>query len=164
VTADVVVIGGGIIGASAAYHMAKRGLRVALIEGREIASGSSGACDGFVWLRSKPPGPLLDLARQSVRRYERLADELDADVRYRRCGGLILVETQAQRRALNPCHSEPFDCHSERLVRRSFSEGGSEGSGLSKREILRCAQNDTLRFEIVSKIICVILFTSRLVL
>jgi hypothetical protein len=40
------------------------------------------------------------------------------------------------------CH--PFD------KLRAGSER-SEGSGLSKREILRCAQNDIMRFEIVSK-------------
>jgi len=33
-------------------------------------------------------------------------------------------------------------CHPERLVRRSFGEGGSEGSLPSKQEILRSAQND----------------------
>jgi len=126
---DVVVIGGGIIGASAAYHLAKGGLRVALIEAKEIAAGASGACDGFVWLRSKPPGPVLDLARHSAARFEALSDELDADLHYRRRGGLVLIETQAQRAALAAplCHPDR-PRHSERLVRRSCSEGGSEES------------------------------------
>lgn len=42
-TADAVVIGGGIVGASIAYYLAKKGLReVVLLEKGEVCSGSSG--------------------------------------------------------------------------------------------------------------------------
>jgi sarcosine oxidase subunit beta len=47
-TADVVVIGGGAVGTSAAYHLAKRGKKVALCEMRGIASGATGRCGGMV--------------------------------------------------------------------------------------------------------------------
>lgn len=46
--ADVVVIGGGAVGTSAAYHLAKRGKRVVLCEMRNIASGATGRCGGMV--------------------------------------------------------------------------------------------------------------------
>jgi glycine/D-amino acid oxidase-like deaminating enzyme len=46
--ADVVVIGGGAVGTSAAYHLAKRGKKVILCEMRNIASGASGRCGGMV--------------------------------------------------------------------------------------------------------------------
>lgn len=46
--ADVVVIGGGAVGTSAAYHLAKRGKKVILCEMRNIASGATGRCGGMV--------------------------------------------------------------------------------------------------------------------
>jgi sarcosine oxidase, subunit beta len=47
-SADVVVIGGGAVGTSAAYHLAKRGKKVVLCETRNIASGATGRCGGMV--------------------------------------------------------------------------------------------------------------------
>lgn len=45
---DVVIIGGGIIGVSAAYYLAKEGLQVALLEGKKVASGSSYGNAGWI--------------------------------------------------------------------------------------------------------------------
>jgi D-amino-acid dehydrogenase len=47
-TVDVVVIGGGIVGVSAAAHLAERGRRVILIEKTSIAAGASGRNSGVV--------------------------------------------------------------------------------------------------------------------
>jgi gamma-glutamylputrescine oxidase len=44
--ADVVVLGGGIAGCSAALHLAKRGYQVALLEAREVGYGASGRSGG----------------------------------------------------------------------------------------------------------------------
>src|SRR4030042_2779347 len=46
--ADVVIVGGGAVGTSAAYHLAKRGKKVVLCEMRNIASGATGRCGGMV--------------------------------------------------------------------------------------------------------------------
>src|SRR5689334_1882512 len=46
--ADVVVVGGGIAGCSAALHLAARGYRVALLEARSIGYGGSGRSGGQV--------------------------------------------------------------------------------------------------------------------
>ena len=46
--ADVVVVGGGAVGTSAAYHLSKRGKKVILCEMRNIASGATGRCGGMV--------------------------------------------------------------------------------------------------------------------
>lgn len=46
----VVVIGGGVIGTAIAYHLAKRNIDTILVEKDDIASGSSGACDGFIFM------------------------------------------------------------------------------------------------------------------
>src|SRR2546428_2335186 len=45
---DVLVVGGGIAGASAAYHLAALGRRVTLLERGEIASGASGVNAGQI--------------------------------------------------------------------------------------------------------------------
>jgi sarcosine oxidase subunit beta len=47
-SADVVVIGGGIMGASAAFHLAEAGVRVVLVERDELASGSTSRAAGGV--------------------------------------------------------------------------------------------------------------------
>ena len=48
ITTDVVIVGGGITGVSAAYHCAKQGLKTVLIEKDTIASGSAGKNGGMV--------------------------------------------------------------------------------------------------------------------
>lgn len=54
-TADVVVIGGGSTGSSVAWHLARAGLTVRLLERGTIASGSSGDSPGIV--RQYYPNP-----------------------------------------------------------------------------------------------------------
>ena len=88
---DTVVIGGGIIGCSSAYYLARAGVRVTLIERRGIGEGTSGACDGFVMLQSKHPGLPLRMAMRSAEMYQGLAEELGYETQYRRNGGLVLI-------------------------------------------------------------------------
>ena len=45
---EVVVVGGGAMGISCAYHLAKRGVDVVLYEMRNLASGATGRCGGMV--------------------------------------------------------------------------------------------------------------------
>ena len=46
--ADVVVIGGGVVGTAVAYYLAREKVNVLLVEKGGIAHGSSGKCDGAV--------------------------------------------------------------------------------------------------------------------
>ncbi|HET9250045.1 MAG TPA: FAD-dependent oxidoreductase, partial [Actinomycetota bacterium] len=68
---DVVVIGGGIIGAACAHELARRGASVTLLERKELAAGASGRNNGL-WLTPVDPA-LLPMARRSLAAYQELA-------------------------------------------------------------------------------------------
>jgi len=94
--ADVVVVGGGIIGTSVAYYLTRYGLDIILVEKEDLAAGSSGSCDGFVFLQSKKPGIYLRVALESAKLYQNLTEELGYDIEYQKCGGMVLIETEEQ--------------------------------------------------------------------
>jgi sarcosine oxidase subunit beta len=98
--ADAVVVGGGVIGASVAFHLTCAGLRPVLCEGLDLASGSSGACDGLVFLQSKKPGIHLHLALESQRRLEALRCVLPMEFEYLRRGGLVVIGDEAEYAAM----------------------------------------------------------------
>jgi sarcosine oxidase subunit beta len=95
-TSDVVIIGGGVIGTSIAYYLARRKIAVTLLEKGDLAAGSSGACDGLVLLQSKRPGIHLRLALESQKHYQALPDRLPFPIEYRGCGGLVVIESEAE--------------------------------------------------------------------
>jgi sarcosine oxidase subunit beta len=92
---DVVIIGGGISGTAAAYELARNGVSVALLEQGELASMASGWTLAGV-RQSGRHSAELPLAISAVRRWAGLADELEADVEYRREGNLRLARTPEQ--------------------------------------------------------------------
>lgn len=95
-SAELVIVGAGVIGCSLAYHLVRRGLRPLVLEREHLAAGSSGACDGFVFLQSKKPGIHLELARRSRARFSDLAAELEFDIEFRGGGGLIVAQDQEE--------------------------------------------------------------------
>jgi glycine/D-amino acid oxidase-like deaminating enzyme len=99
---DVVVIGGGAIGTAITYYLAKTGVKVALLERRDICNGTSGACDQAVSMQTKNPGLVLEMAMKSVQMYRNLADELDYDLEFEQCGGMIPIENEKQLSIMNP--------------------------------------------------------------
>jgi sarcosine oxidase subunit beta len=96
----IVIIGGGVIGTSIAYHLSKQDARITLIEENDLASGSSGACDGLVFMQSKKPGIHLTLAMESLKRFESLQQELPTDIEFKQTGGMVIIETEAEYRAM----------------------------------------------------------------
>ena len=94
---DVIVVGGGIIGCSVAWQLAKRKQKVLVVERTDVASGSAGATDGVVGYHTKKPGPQLDLAVQSIEMFKTLNEELGMDVEYGlEAGGMQPVEDKEQ--------------------------------------------------------------------
>ena len=98
--ADVVVIGGGVIGSSVAYHLSKRKVSVVLLEKNGLVSGTSGACGGLVYLQSKRPGTHLKLAMESRKQFDSLQHELGQDIDFRSHGGMIVGETPEELEAM----------------------------------------------------------------
>jgi D-hydroxyproline dehydrogenase subunit beta len=70
---DVVVVGGGIIGTSCVYELARRGASVTLLEREEIAAGASGRNLGYLDTSKDPV--LAPLARRTLDRYLEIASE-----------------------------------------------------------------------------------------
>ena len=93
---DVLVIGGGIVGAATAYELARRGRAVTLLEADELAAGATGRNLGYVWLHTRRVGPELDLVMATRRRLEDLPEELEADFGLRTEGGLIFYNRPEQ--------------------------------------------------------------------
>jgi sarcosine oxidase subunit beta len=98
-TADVIVIGGGVIGGACAYNLARAGLSVTLLEKHEIASGASGGSAGGVRQQNRAV-PELPLAMAANPMWKTLEQELETDLEYRRGGHLTLAEHEEQLPAL----------------------------------------------------------------
>ncbi|HSB72314.1 MAG TPA: FAD-binding oxidoreductase [Candidatus Methylomirabilis sp.] len=98
-TADVIVIGGGVIGGACAYHLARAGARVTLLEKYEIAAGASGGSAGGVRQQNRA-APELPLAMAANPMWKTLEGELGTDLEYRRGGHLTLAEHEEQLPAL----------------------------------------------------------------
>jgi len=94
--ADVVIIGGGVIGSSVAYHLAKEKIGAVVLDKEDFISGSSGACEGLLLLQSKKPGIHLELAMASTRRFPQLSEELGSEIEYEQKGGLVIIESEEE--------------------------------------------------------------------
>jgi sarcosine oxidase, subunit beta len=92
---DVVVIGGGIAGASTAYRLAEKGLHVTLLEKNRVGERASGRAGGGVRQQNRHPAE-LPLAMAATGIWAQMADELESDVEYRRCGNLRLLASQKE--------------------------------------------------------------------
>lgn len=94
-SADVVVIGGGIIGAFTAYYLAQRGISVALIEKGRI--GAEQSSRNWGWCRQQNRDAReLPMASKSLDLWERFSAESGEDAGFHRCGLLYLSNDEAE--------------------------------------------------------------------
>jgi len=80
----VLICGGGVIGASIAYFLSRRGVTTTVIESTGLACAASGKSGGFLALDWCDGTPLQMLARRSFALHSRLVDEIDGNWGYRR--------------------------------------------------------------------------------
>jgi len=122
-TADAVVVGGGVIGLSMAYELARRGLRrIVVLEGGYLGSGATGRCGGGIrqqWTTEAN----VRMAQESVAIFAQLSAELGYQTFFRQGGYLMITEKEEDREALrkavalqNRCGApsrflEPQECH-----------------------------------------------------
>jgi sarcosine oxidase subunit beta len=103
-SADIVIIGGGVMGASTAYHLAARGgLDILLLEREQFfGQGATGRCAGGVRYQfSTEVNIRLSLA--SLPMLERFRDEIGQEIDYRHCGYLMMLT--------RPDELEAFQAH-----------------------------------------------------
>jgi sarcosine oxidase subunit beta len=94
-TADIVIIGGGVMGASAAYHLATCGIKnIVLLEKEEFfGTGATGRCAGGVRYQFSTEINVR-LSLESLPMIERFKDEIGQDVDYRQCGYLLIATNE----------------------------------------------------------------------
>jgi glycine/D-amino acid oxidase-like deaminating enzyme len=94
-SADVVVIGGGIAGVSAAYWLARRGTSVALVEKGSV--GAEQSSRNWGWCRQQGRDRReIPLVRHSVEMWAGMAEEIGADVGWTRSGVLFVGNDEAE--------------------------------------------------------------------
>lgn len=103
-TADAVVVGAGVVGGSVAYHLAREGMRVCLLERESVGWGASGHGHGAVSLVGKDfrPGPHFELGVAGAKMYpgyiETLMEDGGVDPLYHELPGLSLAVIEEEER------------------------------------------------------------------
>ncbi len=96
--ADVVVVGGGIVGISTAFFLASKGHQVSLVESREVAYGASGRNMGFLHMHNRNAGYALQLSRAGRALYDDFSVMLGPSFEWRPNGAMTFFYTDDQRR------------------------------------------------------------------
>jgi 4-methylaminobutanoate oxidase (formaldehyde-forming) len=98
--ARVVIVGGGVIGSSIAYHLTKLGLRdVLVLERVRLTAGTTWHAAGLV-SQVRGTHALTALARSNAATYEGLAAETGVETGFRRVGSLTVARTQGRMQEL----------------------------------------------------------------
>lgn len=96
---DVIIVGGGIVGASAAYHLVKDGVKTLLLDRRDSGRATdAGAGILAPEMNRRDPEPWFDFAVDAVGYYPALtaalAEEEAGDTSYAQCGMLLVAATE----------------------------------------------------------------------
>ena len=95
-TADIVIIGGGIIGVSIAYHLAlKKAGMVVLLEKGQLGEGSTSRCVGGIRAQFSTEINIL-FSLESIKTFERFEEEFGINPEFKRIGYLFLATTELE--------------------------------------------------------------------
>ena len=95
---DAIVVGGGVIGCSTAYNLAKRGAAVLVVERRGVAAEQSSKSWGFCRQQGRDLRE-LPMMIESIAAWAGLESELGWDVGWQQGGNIALIESEADRAA-----------------------------------------------------------------
>src|SRR5262245_6958048 len=93
--ADVVVVGAGIVGCATAYYLARRGVRVAVVERGAVCGEQSRKNWGFVRQQGRDPSE-VPLMMEGNRIWRTLERELQTDIEWVQGGNLALAADPAR--------------------------------------------------------------------
>src|SRR6058998_3660959 len=97
-TASAVVIGGGVVGCSIAYHLARRGQRdVVVVERETVGSGTTSKAAGGIRAQFSLEAEIR-FSLESIKVFERFTDEFGVDPGYKKIGYLFLISDAKQLR------------------------------------------------------------------
>lgn len=88
---DAIVIGAGIVGATAALSLTNAGLRVLIIDRGSVASGTTGAGEGNILVSDKEPGPELTLALKSRDLWFEMQEDVGDSFELEAKGGVVVA-------------------------------------------------------------------------
>ena len=93
-SARIVIIGGGVIGTSIAYHLTRAGEKdVVLLEKSKLTEGATWHAAGLVG-QFRSQQNLMSLMNDSVKLFDRLGDETGQDLGWRKFGSLRIAQSQ----------------------------------------------------------------------
>ena len=95
-TADVVIIGAGVIGCSTAYHLARAGVTdVVVVEMDQVGSGSSGKSASMLSLQYGADELGIRMAKYSYARYMQFEQEIGVPIDFKKSGWLSLATQES---------------------------------------------------------------------
>jgi sarcosine oxidase subunit beta len=91
--AEIVIIGGGVIGTVTAYFLAKAQHNVLLLERHDIGAGTTSAAAAAALLQTKTSAKKLQIANKSLTLLDQLHEQLDRRFEYEHTGSLLAANT-----------------------------------------------------------------------
>ncbi|MCP4416868.1 MAG: FAD-binding oxidoreductase [Chloroflexi bacterium] len=94
--AEVVIVGGGVIGTAVAYFLAKDGIDVCLVEQHDIGAGTSSAAAVAALLQTKTSAHKLALAHEGLNLLDDLHEQFEHQFEYKHSGSLLVANSEAE--------------------------------------------------------------------